>query len=66
MPLISILHPHTFHELILIIDNCSNGDMRLIDGLTEAEGRVEICTYGRWATVSVWKVLDREEHSSSL
>ena len=45
------LSPHSFHEMILIIDDCSNGDMRLINGLTEAEGRVEICTVGRWATV---------------
>ena len=35
-----------------IIDNCSYyGDMQLVDGLTEAEGRVEICTDGRWATL---------------
>ena len=45
------LHPHSFHELIFIIGDCSNGDMRLIDGVTEAEGSVEICTSGRWATL---------------
>ena len=37
--------------MILIIDDCSGGDMQLIDGVTEAEGRVEICTDGRWATL---------------
>ena len=37
--------------MILIIDDCYDGDMRLINGLTEAEGRVEICTEGRWATL---------------
>ena len=37
--------------MIFIIDDCSNGDMRLINGLTEAEGRVEICTDGRWETL---------------
>jgi hypothetical protein len=31
--------------------DCSYGDMRLADGGTEAEGRVELCIYSRWGTV---------------
>ena len=32
-------------------DDCGNGDIRLVNGETETEGRVEICLYLRWGTV---------------
>lgn len=28
---------------------CEHGDVRLVDGPTEMEGRVELCSYGYWA-----------------
>ena len=31
--------------------DCDDGDMRLADGETEAEGRLELCDHGRWGTV---------------
>lgn len=31
--------------------NCSNGDIRLINGTTELEGRLEICINNAWGTV---------------
>ena len=40
------------HTAIIIISSaCQSGDVRLMDGSTELEGRVEICTGGVWATV---------------
>ena len=34
-----------------ILDDCFNGAIRLADGESEREGRVEICRAGRWGTV---------------
>ena len=33
------------------MDNCSNGDIRLVGGQIDSEGRVEICFDGVWGTV---------------
>ena len=30
---------------------CSNGDIRVVDGRTKYEGRVEVCWGGVWGTV---------------
>ena len=34
-----------------VIDACTDGDVRLIDGETVAEGRVEICINSVWGSV---------------
>ena len=33
------------------VSNCTTGDIRLADGLTEYEGRVEVCINGVWGSV---------------
>ena len=45
--------------------NCSDGDVRLEGGLTEYEGRVEVCINQAWGTIcsgssrySYWGVVD--------
>ena len=32
-------------------ENCSNGDVRLVDGKVDYEGRVEMCYNKKWGTV---------------
>ena len=43
-----------------ILDSCQNGDVRLVGGETEREGRVQLCLYGRWGSVcdQQWSVAD--------
>ena len=43
----SILIP----ALVSTYSNCTNGDVRLVDGSTPYEGRVEICINHAWGTV---------------
>ena len=40
--------------------NCSNGEVKLVGGVNEYEGRVEICINKVWGTVcySSWDVRD--------
>ena len=34
-----------------VIDTCNDGDVRMMDGETAAEGRVEICINNIWGSV---------------
>ena len=34
--------------------NCTDGDIRLLNGSTKYEGRVEICINNAWGTITHW------------
>ena len=41
-----------YHSLVLLLASCVDGQVRLVDGDTDVEGRVEICYSRRWGTIS--------------
>ena len=54
-----ILLKHYLNNLLSILtyylhsepQNCNEGDVRLLNGTVEMEGRLEVCTGGIWGTV---------------
>ena len=56
--LVNRIFYYLFHLLVL----CEDGDLRLVDGDTEYEGRVEICIGEVWGTIcdDFWGTLDAE------
>ena len=47
-------------RLTLSLDECNNGEIRLVGGSNYTEGRVEVCVLGQWGTVcdDIWGVED--------
>ena len=42
------------------LDNCTDGELRLLGGTSEYEGRVEICYGRKWGTVCGYSWDNRE------
>ena len=40
-----------FYAALETFDNCTNGELRLVGGTTDYEGRVDICYGRKWGTV---------------
>ena len=39
------------YVLCLVTSNCTDGDVRLVDGPTNNEGRIEYCNKGSWSAL---------------
>lgn len=50
------------HSSLSPFQGCTHGDIRLADGMSFSEGRVEICVNGEWGTVcdDFWNNVDAQ------
>lgn len=43
---------HTLRNILPVdVTNCTSGDVQLVNGTSDADGRVEICYNGEWSGV---------------
>ena len=49
-PPIWVMHAD-FSAALDILDNCTDGELRLVGGTSKYEGRVEICYERKWGTI---------------
>ena len=65
-----ISYAHTEYDFIPITDpgECTDGEVRLVDGVIEQEGRPEVCINGVWGSIchSSWSAIDGYVFCNSL
>ena len=60
--MMGILTLHCALYCISLTVSCQKGDVRLVDGQSQNEGRVEVCLNGTWGTVTDygWSAYDSQ------
>ena len=46
-----VLYIIWYHIICLELDDCNEGDVRLVNGTIEREGRLEVCANGVWGQI---------------
>lgn len=58
----------SLYTIASLTDGCSDGDVRLLDGVIEQEGRPEVCVDGVWGSIcdDNWSIDDAHVMCLSL
>ena len=52
---IAVTHSKFCFTLCIVIVNCNDGTVRLLNSESDSEGRVEVCIHDAWTTIGISK-----------